>query len=90
MYVVVFRAQINQLDEDYSRMASVLRERAFTQYGCLDFTSACEDGNELALSYWPSLEAIQAWKADPIHLQAQKLGARKWYKSFSVEVLASL
>lgn len=86
MYVVIFRAEINQLDDEYGALAAKLRQRAFDEYGCLDFTSTIEAGQEIALSYWPSREAVAAWSADDEHRQAQVMGRRKWYKSVKVEV----
>lgn len=40
----------------------------------------------MALSYWPSEEAIRAWKAHPEHVLAQQTGRTRWYASYSVEV----
>ncbi|MGB0734136.1 MAG: antibiotic biosynthesis monooxygenase family protein, partial [Pontibacterium sp.] len=67
MYIVIFKAELDVVDAEYTAMATRLRSRAFDQYGCLDFTSVCEKGQELAISYWPTLEAIHAWKNDELH-----------------------
>ncbi|PHM18895.1 MAG: antibiotic biosynthesis monooxygenase [Curvibacter sp. PD_MW3] len=66
MYVVIFRARVRALDDEYSRVAARMRE--------------------LALSYWPSEEAIRAWKSHPEHVLAQQAGRERWYASYSVEV----
>jgi heme-degrading monooxygenase HmoA len=42
---------------------------------------------EIAISYWPTLDAIQNWKSDSQHQQAQKLGKEKWYQWYKVEVV---
>lgn len=86
MYVVIFKATIAQTDEVYSRMAEQLRELAFSRYGCLKFTAVTEGDEEIALSYWPSLQHISDWKNDPLHTKAQNMGREKWYRSFSVEI----
>lgn len=67
-------------------MAQQLREKALTQFKCKKFESIAEHDFEIALSYWHSLEDIQAWHKDTEHLIAQRIGKEKWYKSFSVEV----
>jgi len=54
------------------------------------FTSCSEGNKEIAISYWPSLEAIKGWKKDIEHLQAQKLGKEKWYSAYQVEVVEVL
>lgn len=86
MYAVIFRAEINHLDAAYSDMGARLRELAMKEYGCVEFVSSTENNIEIAISYWPSLEAIQAWKNDPEHLKAQEKGKSGWYKSYRVQV----
>lgn len=86
MYVVVFRAKIRALDDEYSRVADRMRSLALEEFGCLDFLAVTEGRNEVALSYWPSEEAIRAWKAHPEHILAQKAGRERWYESYSVEI----
>lgn len=87
-FVVIFRAQIRQLDEQYSRLAQQLRQKAFDEYGCVDFSACAEAGLEIALSYWNSREDIERWYADPLHRQAQALGKSRWYSDYSVEICA--
>ena len=87
MYAVIFRAQIKALDDEYFAAASQLRDLAINRYGCTEFHSSTQGKQETAISYWPSLEAIRAWKADPRHLAAQESGRRSWYESYRVEVV---
>lgn len=86
MYVVIFRAVARQLDEEYSRVAAQLRELALSRFGCLEFVALNEDGQEVALSYWPDLDSIRAWKADADHLLAQQLGRERWYAGYRVQI----
>ena len=86
MYAVIFRAKINQLDEEYSATAARMRELAIEKYGCTEFVATTEGNSEIAISYWESLEAIKEWKADSEHLVAQKLGQEKWYQSYHVQI----
>ncbi len=90
MYAVIFTAEIKQLDDDYSATAQRMRDLALSEFGCLDFTSACEGGQEIAISYWPSLEAIQAWKQHPEHKAAQAKGRSVWYARYDVKVVEVL
>ena len=90
MYAVIFKAEIKKFDESYSEIASRMRELAINKYGCIDFTSCTEGNSEIAISYWPSREHIQAWKNNPEHQQAQSLGKSKWYKSYQVQVVEVL
>lgn len=86
MYVVIFRAKVRALDDEYSRMAARMRELALNQFGCVEFHAVTEGTDEVALSYWPSEEAIRAWKAHPEHALAQEAGRQRWYASYSVQV----
>lgn len=90
MYVVIFRATFNQLDDEYTRYANQLRELAIAKYGCTDFTSVTENGREMTLSYWNSLDDIKTWKNDAVHQQAQALGKNKWYSHYKVEIVEIL
>ena len=87
MYAVIFRAEIRELDDAYAAMAEQMRELAISEYGCLEFTSAMEGSQEIAISYWQSQEQIKLWKQDAKHLIAQALGMSKWYKSYQVQVV---
>lgn len=86
MYVVIFRARIHRLDEQYTATAARMRELALREFGCLAFHACSEGLDEIALSYWPDEAAIQAWRAHPEHVEAQRLGRTRWYASYSVEV----
>lgn len=88
MYVVIFRAKVRVQDEEYSRVAARMRELALSQFGCLEFHAVTEGADEVALSYWPSEEAIRAWKSHPEHVLAQQTGRERWYASYSVQVAA--
>jgi heme-degrading monooxygenase HmoA len=89
-YAVIFRAEINQLDSLYSETAARMRSLAINEYGCTEFFSSTEGNTEVAISYWPSLERIQAWKNNPEHQKAQSLGMSKWYKSHQVQIVEIL
>lgn len=89
-YAVIFRAEINQLDSMYSKIAARMRDIAINEYGCTEFFSSTEGNTEVAISYWPSLENIQAWQNNTEHQKAQSLGKSKWYKSYRVQVVEVL
>jgi heme-degrading monooxygenase HmoA len=86
MFVVVFRATVRSLDDEYSKVAARLRELALNEFECLEFHSVTEGRNEVALSYWESEENIRAWKAHPEHIAAQARGKEFWYESYSVQI----
>lgn len=86
MYIVIFRARIRRLDDEYAKVAARMRELALGQFGCLEFFSVTEGNNEVALSYWPDEQSIRAWKSHADHVLAQELGRARWYESYCVQV----
>lgn len=86
MYVVIFKATVADLDDEYINMAQRLHQLAFSKYGCMGFKAVTEGDQEVALSYWPSLRHIHDWKNDSLHKQAQAAGRDRWYSSYSVEI----
>lgn len=87
MFAVIFRAEIKELDDEYEATAARLRDLAMSHYGCVDFVSHSDGKREMAISYWQSEAAINAWRADPLHRQAQQRGKEHWYTGYSVEVV---
>ncbi len=90
MLAVIFRAEIAQLDQEYQQTAERLRELALRDYGCVEFCAWTEGEREVAISYWESEAQIRAWKSDPEHQAAQRMGRERWYRSYSVQVVEVL
>ncbi len=90
MYAVIFRAVINEIDDCYSDVASRMRELATDKYGCVGFTSVTEGNQEISISYWEHEEQIIEWKQNCEHIEAQRLGREKWYKSYNIAVVKVL
>ena len=86
MYAVIFKAEILELDSEYTEMAEKMRHLAMSQYACTEFTSCAEGEYEISISYWPNLDQIKKWKQNIDHLDAQNKGRSKWYKSYKIEI----
>ena len=86
MIVVIFEAEIRSLDGEYQHLAKQLRQLATEKYRCLRFESVTEGEKEIAVSYWHSLEDVNAWKADPLHQKAQQKGRAFWYRHYTVTI----
>ncbi len=87
MYAVIFKAEINKVDDSYTVMAKRMREIAVKDYDCINFSSITEGNIEVAISYWHSKEQIKQWKQNKEHLIAQQLGKDKWYKNYTVDIV---
>ena len=86
MFAFIFRAKPGIQDPKYGETVARMRELAFEQYGCIDFVSATEGDQEIAISYCQSEEAIIRWKSNAEHAIAQELGKSKWYESYVVQI----
>jgi len=86
-YAVIFSSLRSDGDNGYGRMAERMVELASQQPGFLGVESARDaDGFGITVSYWSTLEAISAWKANAEHLAAQDLGKRLWYPHFELRI----
>ena len=84
-YAVIFTSLRTEGDHGYASMADRMVELASSQPGFLGVESAREDLG-ITVSYWQSLEAISAWKANAEHRIARDLGRQQWYSQFQVRI----
>lgn len=86
-YAVIFISQLRQGAEGYSELAEEMVVRVHEQPGFLGFDAArSADGSGITVSYWESLEAIEGWRNEEHHLQAQRLGREQFYEYFTLHV----
>jgi len=90
MYAVIFTAELSEPDQAYWDTVERLRTRAMEQYGCTGFRSVTQGNQEIAISYWPTLDKISRWREDPEHRAAQRLGRESWYECYQVQVVELL
>ena len=84
-YAVIFTSLHTEGDNGYTETARRMVELAAQQPGFLGMESA-RDGVGVTVSYWESLEAIRAWKANAEHLLAQERGRRDWYSAYKTRI----
>jgi len=88
-YAVIFTAQrrAGEALGGYDAMAARMVELAAQQPGYLGIESARNaSGFGITVSYWDSLEAISAWKANAEHRVAQENGQRFWYAHYELRI----
>lgn len=84
-YAVIFSSIRNNDDPEYLAVAIKMDELAKQQPGFLGFETA-RDTLGVSVSYWTSIEAIQAWKNNAEHKLAQEKGKKDWYKVYKVRI----
>jgi heme-degrading monooxygenase HmoA len=69
--------------EEYGRAAVRMREIVTSIPGFISFNSyVSDDGEELQVARFDSLEALEAWRTDPEHLEAQEKGRSSWFQEY--------
>jgi heme-degrading monooxygenase HmoA len=90
MFAVIFSSQQSAEPEDlkgYDATSTAMVELAKKQPGFIGIESArSASGFGITVSYWESLEAIEAWKAHEKHRVAQARGKSQFYERYSVKV----
>ena len=84
-YAVIFTSLRREGDHGYGAMSDLMVRLSEQQPGYLGIESA-RDGVGITVSYWESLEAIKAWKANLEHTIAQQRGRDTWYSHYTVRI----
>lgn len=87
MYAVIIRATVGQLDQQYADAIERMKKLAFEEYGCVEFFALMDGEQRIAISYWESEAQIREWKKNDEHLQTQSRAKKKWYESYTVQVV---
>lgn len=85
-YAVIAPAELQEDVRGYPELAAKLVEFAKQQPGFIGIESGSQGGFALAVSYWTSLEAIQAWKENTHHLLAKHKGKTAWFKKYVTRI----
>lgn len=83
-YAVIFTSIRSEVDEGYPEISKRLLKELARQSGFLGYEGARQDIG-ISVSYWESLEAIQAWKENLVHIEAQQ-SYDKWYFDSRIRV----
>jgi len=86
-YAVIFTSRRTPGDAGYEAMAGRMVELGSKQEGFLGIESVRgTDGAGITVSYWRDEAAIQGWKRDAEHQNAQRGGRQAWYADYTVRV----
>lgn len=90
MVAVLFEVRLRAGQEDaYLGEAARVREYLKTFPGFISverFRSLIDPGKLISLSYWESLEAVDAWKAFDEHQHAQQMGREFVFDAYTIRV----
>lgn len=80
-YAVIAPSVLRKDVRGYPQMATQLMEVAKDVDGFLGIETCYQGNFVMAVSYWRSLEAIQAWRQHSKHLRAKEMGKTQWFDS---------
>ncbi len=87
--VTVFRSRLRPDAEanGYGELAARMERRARSMPGLLDFkTFVAQDGERVSIVVFESRDSHDAWRDDPEHRAAQRLGRDGYYAEYSISV----
>lgn len=85
-YAVIAPAVLGPDVEGYTQMAARLMALAPSQPGFLGIEVCMEPGFSMAVSYWESLEAIDAWRRRAEHLAAKGMARARWFEAYVTRI----
>jgi heme-degrading monooxygenase HmoA len=85
-YAVIFCSEKeSELPSDYFELDEKLMNIAMQQKGFLGYESVHKNSIGIFISYWETLEDIEDWKNNALHLFA-KQNAHNWYKKYLSQI----
>ena len=84
-YAVIFTSVRTPQNNGYGETAERMLKLARSMPGFLGVDAAREELG-ITVSYWESLEAVEAWRCHPEHVEAQRRGRKEWYESFTTRI----
>ena len=84
-YAVIFTSKLSTQVEGYEEMAQKMVALVKNEEGFLGVETA-RSTIGITVSYWKSLDAIQAWRENITHQNAIELGKKKWYDEYSIRI----
>ena len=86
-YAVIFTSLRTHVYQGYTQMNEELSKLLANQIGYLGMDSVRgQDGFGITVSYWDSLESIDAWRQDQTHARAKAMGRQLWYERYAIRI----
>jgi heme-degrading monooxygenase HmoA len=88
MIVTIFRSRLRpEHQEHYERVAPHIEELARRMPGFISIkTFSSPDGERVSIVEFESEDAQKAWREQPEHREAQRLGYEKFYSEYRIQV----
>ncbi len=77
-FAVIFISEKNEDLTGYEEMNDKTMQTALSLSGCFGYSSV----PGTFISYWDTMESINQWRQDSLHLKAKEQGKKQWYKYY--------
>ena len=84
-YAVIFASTKEEDLTGYYETDNALMELAEKEQGFLGYESVKNENQSIFISYWKTMEDINQWRINSVHLSA-KAQVGKWYKRYLSQV----
>ena len=85
-YAVIFVSTRSKNLDGYNVMDDATIEKVKKLDGFLGFENIKNGDEGIFISYWESMESINKWRNDTLHLEAKQKGQTMWYDKFLSQV----
>ena len=85
-YAVIAPAALVDDVSGYVAAAPSVMAAAGEVEGYLGIEVCGQPGFSLAVSYWESLDAIDAWRRHPVHAEAKHRGRTEWFTGYATRI----
>ncbi len=88
MIVVVFRSRLCEgIEEEITNVGARMYELASSMPGFISYKDfVAEDGENVSIIEFETLEHVTAWREHPEHKEAQALGRSTFFEEFTIHV----
>ncbi|HLP12788.1 MAG TPA: hypothetical protein VK177_12715 [Flavobacteriales bacterium] len=85
-YAVLFLSTRSKNLDGYADMDEKTIEKVKLLDGFLGYESIKNGEDGIFISYWASMESIEKWKNDSLHMEAKNMGYAKWYDRLVTQI----
>jgi heme-degrading monooxygenase HmoA len=88
MVVIVFRSRVREgVDEELARVGGRMYDLASSMPGFLSYKDfVAEDGENVTIIEFESLETLKAWREHPEHKITQQRGRTEFFSEYHIQV----
>ena len=92
MVFVVFRSRLRpDVEEEFEALADEMMEIAQSMPGFVSYrVYTSEDGERVSLIEFETAEQLRAWRVEPRHREAQRIGCERFYEEYTLRVAESM